>query len=468
VDEGFELMTKPRTALVIGGGCAGIAAAVRLAQADIAVTLLETRKRLGGRATSHLDPDTGELIDNCQHVVLGCCTNIVDLYERLDSTLAIEWHDQMYFANKAGRTWTFADDPLPAPLHLTRALLGYKGLSFRDRLNVAKAMRKVLRTRRAEQEVRTFGAFLADCRATQAAIDHFWNPIVRSACNLPVDAVSAAAAMQVFQQGFMANTVGWRMGVSSLPLALLYEHAAPVIEAAGGAVRLGEAAEQLIVDGNHVLGVTTKRGESIETDVTISTLPADRLDKITPESLREADARLSKLDQIETSPIIGMHLWLDRPILERSHVFFTDSAIDWLFVAPDQPDHGQHLHAGISAAQAWIGHTNDELLDMAMGELREHEAALPGAASVKLLRGLVIREKRATIAPVPGLEAHRPACVREGSNLLLAGDWTDTGWPSTMEGAVRSGYAAAGAALGEDLMIDDLRPGLLPRWFGRI
>jgi len=462
------MMGKPRTALVLGGGCAGLAAAVRLAEHGVAVTLLETRKRLGGRATSHLDSDTGELIDNCQHVVLGCCTNILDFYERLDASLAIEWHDEMYFADKAGRAWTFADDPLPAPLHLARALLGYQGLSFGDRMNVARTMRKMLRTRRDKQASRTFGAFLLDCRATRKTVDHFWNPIVRSACNLPVNHVSAASAMQVFQQGFMAHRSGWRMGVSSLPLALLYEHAGPMLNDAGGTVRLGEAVEQLIVEGTRVIGATTKRGESILADVTISALPADRLAKVTPDSLREADMRLAALDQIGTSPIIGMHLWLDRPILDRSHLFFTDSSIDWLFVAPDQPTQGQHLHAGISAAQAWVGHTNQQLLDMAMGEVRQFGHALSGVDGAKLLRGRVIREKRATIAPVPELEAYRPSCIGDGSNLLLAGDWTDTGWPSTMEGAVRSGYAAAGAVLEENLLVDDLKPGLLPRWFGRM
>jgi len=452
--------------IVIGGGVAGMAAAVRLAEHGTRVTLLETRKRLGGRATSHLDPQTRKEIDNCQHVVLGCCTNIVDLYERLGASTAIQWHDEMYFADKQGRAWTFADDPLPAPLHLTRALLGYKGLSLSGRLNVARAMNAMLRARRGECESITFAEFLNRCRTSRAAIDRFWNPIVRGACNLPIDQVSAASAMQVFQQGFMAHPAGWRMGVAQMPLHHLYRRVPTLIEAAGGKVLHGLGIESLSFRGGRVTGVQAKSGQMFEADAVISALPQDRLAKITPPELVEADARLRSLNDIQASPIIGMHLWLDRPVLDRSHLFFVDGRIDWLFAAPGDSGEGQHLHTGISAAQDYVAWSSDDLLAMAMEELRAYAAALPAAADAELARGVVIREKRATIAPVPGAEAHRPATAGDGSNLLLAGDWTDTGWPSTMEGAARSGYAAAGAVLDRDLVIADLKPSFIPRLLG--
>ncbi len=460
-------MNAPATAIVIGGGCAGIAAAVRLAEHGVAVTLIETRKRLGGRATSHHDPQTGALIDNCQHVVLGCCTNILDLYDRLGSLSAIEWQAVMRFADKAGRAWDFGEDPLPAPLHLTRALMGYRGLSLRDRLRVALAMGAILRADRAAHESRSFAAFLDQHHGSPASVERFWNPIVRSACNLSVEQVSAAAAMQVFQQGFMANRAGWRMGVSRVPLAHLYDRAEAVLNDTGGALRLGTAASASIVEADRVTGVRTTRDEVMRSDVVISALPADRLVKIAPEQLKQRDLRLAAAGRIGTSPIIGMHLWLDRIVLDRSHLFFADGQIDWLFAAPDQPAQGQHLHTGISAAQALVGMDNEALLALAMDELRRYASVLPAAASAKLVRGQVIREKRATIAPRPGLDAHRPTTRGAGSNLLLAGDWTATGWPSTMEGAVRSGYAAAGAALGRELVIDDLPTAPLPRWLGR-
>lgn len=461
-------MTPARSAIVLGGGLAGIAAAVRLAELGVEVTLLETRKRLGGRATSHLDPATGELIDNCQHVVLGCCTNLLDLYQRLDSTLAIEWHDRMYFADKQGRRWTFTDAPLPAPLHLSRALLGYKGLSLGDRLHIGRTMGAMMRARRGEFETITFGVYLDRRRTSALAIDRFWNPIVRSACNLPVETVSAASAMQVFQQGFMAHRDGWRLGTATIALADLYEHTEPILKDSGGKVRTGTGVASLCADGPRVTGVMTTQGESINADVVISALPADRLAKVASDALREVDPRLAALDRIDTSPIIGMHLWLDRPVLTTPNLFFTDGAIDWLFAAPHQPTDGtQHLHTGISAAQDRVGMATDDMLEMAMGELRAYAEALPGAAGAKLLRGHVIREKRATFAATPGIDALRPATVGSTTNLLLAGDWTATGWPSTMEGAVRSGYAAAGAAVGRDLRVADLPPALLYRLLTR-
>lgn len=460
-------MSVERSAIVMGGGVAGIAAAVRLAEAGIRVTLLETRKRLGGRATSHVDQQTGEPIDNCQHVVLGCCTNILDLYDRLDSLSAIEWQDEMYFADKAGGSWTFTDDPLPAPLHLTRALLGYKGLTLSQRVNVARAMNRMLRTPRSAYESITFADFLQRCRGSQAAIDLFWNPIVRGACNLPVDQVSAASAMQVFQQGFMANRAGWRMGASKIPLSELYNRVPAIVAAAGGQVVHGVGIDALIYADGHVSGVRTKSGDDYHAEAVISALPQDRLLKITPPEVIEADPRLRSLEQIDVSPIIGMHLWLDRPVLDRSHLFFADGRIDWLFVAPDSPQGQQHLHTGISAAQDYVDWKSDDLLAMAMNELRAYSSVLPEAAEAQLVRGMVIRERRATIAPVPGVEVYRPPTVGEGSDLLLAGDWTDTKWPSTMEGAARSGYAAAGAVLDRDLVVADLAPGFLPRLLGR-
>ncbi len=458
------------SALVMGGGCAGIAASLRLAEAGWHVTLVETRKRLGGRATSHIDQATGGLIDNCQHVVLGCCTNLIDLYHRLGVADRIAWHRKLYFADKAGKAWAFSDDKLPAPAHLTRALLSYRGLKFGDRLRVAMGMRRIMKlgnTLRHTEPKRTFGDWLREHGQTNAAIERFWQPIVVSACNLPVDRCEASYAVQVFYEGFMAHRDGFVMGVSDVPLAQLYERTEALLNESGGRLMLGTSVSRLHYDGERITGVEVADGQTLAADVVISALPFDRLAKVAPPELCAADERLHGLERIDVSPIVGVHLWFDRHVLDKPHLFFVDSPLDWVF-ATGRDAHGQYLHAGISAADAWVGETSEAIIAMAERELRGYTSHMPALSDAGLLRGRVIKEKRATFAPTPGIDAHRPAASGGVANLLLAGDWTATGWPATMEGAVRSGYAAAGAAVGRDLRVADLPVSRLVRWIGRL
>jgi zeta-carotene desaturase len=453
----------------MGGGVAGIAAAVRLAEAGAAVTLIETRKRLGGRATSHIDRATGGLIDNCQHVLMGCCTNLVDLYARLGVSDRIEWHDTLHFAAKPGQTWTLGADPLPAPLHLTRAMLRFRGLSLRDRLGVARAMRAMMRERREAHRDRPFAEWLASQGQSSASVERFWNLIVAGACNLRVDRVAAHHAMQVFQEGFIGHRDAYVMGVSTVPLAMLYDGVAPLLAGAGGRVLLGVGARGLRYDAGRIAGIDLPDDRTLTADLYISALPFDRLARISPHQLTDADERLNGLDRLSVSPIIGIHLWLDRRITDLPHLFFVDSPLDWIFrpehLGP-RSDEGQHLHAGISAAEGWVAESTESILQLSMNELGQYSEVLDGADTAQLVRGHVIRERRATFAAVPGADDLRPGPVGQTENLLLAGAWTATGWPATMEGAVRSGYAAAGAALGRDLRVADLPISRLNRWLG--
>ena len=459
-------MSESGRVIVLGGGCAGIGAAVRLAEAGREVVLLETRPRLGGRATSHVDQPTGGKIDNCQHVVLGCCTNLIDLYERIGVSDQVEWHDALWFADREERVWRFAADPLPAPLHLTRAMLGYKGLSLKDRVGVALAMRKIARAwGKGDWEGVTFGQWLRGAGQSERAIERFWNLIVVSACNVTVDEAAARYAMQVFAQGFMAHRRGYVMGVSRVPLVDLYDGVARIIERAGGVVRTGAGVEAIVYEGGSVRGVRTSGGEEIEGDWVISALPSDRLAKVAGEALVQADARLQRLGEIGVSPIVGIHLWVDRVVCDKPHVFFTDAVVDWVF-AKGGADGGQHLHAGISAADAWVGMGEDEIVARCWDALKGYGHVLGGVDRAKLVRGRVIKERRATFAAGVGIDALRPRATGVVRNLLLAGDWVNTGWPATMEGAVRSGYVAAGEVLGERVLVDDLSVAGLSRLIG--
>jgi squalene-associated FAD-dependent desaturase len=515
---------QPR-AVVLGGGLAGLSAALRLAERRWAVTLVETRKVLGGRATSFNDPATGKPIDNCQHVLLGCCTNLLDLYRRLGVSDCIRWDDRLHFLDKHGHEDVLASMDMPAPLHLSWSMMWFKTLNWADKMAISRAMLAIMRMGKAGRGAcadMTFGQWLEKHKQTRRAIDRFWSVIVVSACNLPPEKVGADHALQVFQEGFLSHPRAYWMGTSTVPLVQLYEKAGRMIEEQGGRVMTGCSVRAIGFDGEQVTGVTVGDGDTLTGDCYISALPFDRLAKVSPAELIDADSRLGGLGQIAVSPILGVHLWFDRPVTRRPHLIMVDSPLQWVFnkgtrnwelgagslelgtrnsergtgdlelrtnnreagtgipatplrsvaacdlsgadlrSAIGDPRSTQYLHAVVSAADRWVGRSAEQVIGMALSELSAYEPAVRDAT---LVRGRVIKEKRATFAAVPGFNAYRATTTGSVSNLLLAGDWCATGWPSTMEGAVRSGYAAAGAAMGRNLLIDDLPASSLYCWF---
>ena len=218
--------------LIVGGGIAGLSAAVRLAAEGVPVTLLETRKKLGGRATSFADVRSGEVLDNCQHVVLGCCTNYLDLLSRLGMRDAIEWYDEQYWVEAGGRTSVIRPSMLPAPLHFSIATARASFLSRSDLACLARIGRVLLRVDRQKHRNETFGTFLSRYSQTPSVIARFWSPIVVSACNMDVDRVAASVALHVFQEGFLGSPEAARMGVPRVPLVELYEQAEKLITTA--------------------------------------------------------------------------------------------------------------------------------------------------------------------------------------------------------------------------------------------
>ncbi|MHC4995949.1 MAG: hydroxysqualene dehydroxylase, partial [Planctomycetota bacterium] len=235
------------------------------------------------------------------------------------------------------------------------------------------------------------------------------------------------------------------MGTSNVPLGRLYDSAREVIEGAGGHVRLGASVSRIEGDGGRVTGVSLSNGERLLADSYISALPFDRLDKVMDDSLRGSDERFDGLDQFEHSPILGIHLWFKPEVMKHEHLVLVDSPLQWVFNKGLNEEGCQYLHGVISAAHEWVDVDSDEILKMAVHELGFY---VPKAReSGALARGRVIKEKRATFSPRPGIEAFRPVARGDVGNLYLAGDWTASGWPATMEGAARSGYEAAGAVL---------------------
>ncbi len=437
----------PDEVLIIGGGVAGLACAVRLAQRGRRVRLIESRKVLGGRATSYTDPATGEPIDNCQHVVMGCCTNLLDFYQRLGVAHHIQWHDGYPFAFAPDQIDTLWIQDLPG------SMLRFQGLSWRDKLALARAG-WAMRCRAAPHD-QSFGQWLEQHGQPRRLIERFWSPVVVSACNGYPHDVAADYAIKVFVDGLMRHPDAGRLGVSRVPLSDLYDPAGQLLQNTGGRIETATTAKALNFDGQRVTGVTLTDGRTLEADTLVSALPFHRLAKLCSDELIQADPRLQQLQGLRPSPIVGIHLTFQspdrQPLLDLPFAALIGTPLHWVF---DKGFDGRthHLHGVVSAADDWMSMTTDQAVQQAVADLASR---FPRVGRAKLIHRRVIKEPNATFACAPGVDAHRPD-TDGPTRLLLAGDWCDVGWPATMEGAARSGYAAAGAILGEPLLVPDL------------
>ncbi len=455
--------------VVVGGGIAGMAAAIRLAEAGLAPTLLETRKKLGGRATSFTDPRSGATLDNCQHVAMGCCVNLLDFYQRLGVLDRMQWSAATHWANPPRPPDALRPGLLPAPMQFTGSFLRMRMLSMADKMPVARAMLRLARLGLGGRERwrgRVFQEFLVETRQTARAIERFWEPVVVSACNLPSARVDAPCAMKVFQEGFLSSRFASAMAVSAVPLLELYDPAEAILSRAGGSVRLGVSAQAIAFDGRRVTGVVTDEGLA-DADAVVAAVPPDRLLKLCSGALRQADARLQGLEAISFSPILGVHLLYERRVMRPPHLVLPGRATQWLFDKGVDGAGRQRLHAVISAADAWMDLDEAEIARRVRADI---EWALPEARGALPVEVRSVKEKRATFAAVPGFEAMRPGPRPRPQggvdNLILAGDWCDTGWPATMEGAARSGYAAAEALTGVSSLQPELPVARLARLAG--
>ncbi|WP_145076563.1 hydroxysqualene dehydroxylase HpnE [Poriferisphaera corsica] len=454
-----DLFADQRVA-IIGGGVAGIAAAVRLAEWHVPVTLVETRTKLGGRATSFLDPKTKDPLDNCQHVLMGCCTNLIDLYKRLGVYDKIEWHDQLYFANSKKTELdgelsvdVMKADPLPAPLHLARAMLGFNGLTMREKIAIASAMSAIIRTsfdKRNELDSLSFLDWLKQHKQPDSAIKKYWEVVIVSACNESLDRCSTRYAMQVLQEGFLHHRDAWRMGLSVVPLLDLYDPAEALLRRAGGTLDLSMGVQSLdyTMSTGLIESITLSKSEKqLAADAFVSTVPFDRLDKLTSEQCKDADSRLVHLDKFTVSPIIGIHVYLrsidGKAVMKLPHLILNDSPIQWIFNKGMNDDSTQHLHCVISAAYELVDASVNEMRTLVESEIRR---VFSISDQVEIVHIRPVKEKRATFSVYAGLDQYRPTTSpneQQIQNLFVAGDWVDTGWPATMEGAARSGYNAA-------------------------
>ena len=464
---------------IVGGGVAGLAAAIRVAEAGWIPILIETRKRLGGRATSFDDPRSGRVLDNCQHVVMGCCSNLVDFYDRLGVLEKIEWHRETYWAAPPGRPEQLRPSMLPAPLHFSRSFIGLRFISKNAKVAIARAMFAIARlgiTGRLGWRAQTFAAYRESLSQPQDAIDLFWEPIVVGACNLRCREVAAHLALKVVQDGFLAGTWNSAIGIATTDLRSLYDPAEAFIEGAGGSIQLGTSAMGIAYDGVRTTGVVTQDG-MVNSAAVVAAIPPDRLAKLVSLPMRSADSRLQQLEKFTFSPIVGVHLFFESEVMccagePLPHLVLPGRGTHWLFDKGRDANGLYHVHALISAADDWVDLDEEEI---ATRVLEDIHWALPGARGLEPVEVRSIKEKRATFRATPENEDLRPSTcpgISGGgsgvgiTNLYLAGDYCDTGWPATMESAVRSGYEAAHALTGEGGVVPDVPSARLSRLLG--
>jgi squalene-associated FAD-dependent desaturase len=428
---------------IAGGGLAGLAAGCALADAEFRVTLFERRPFLGGRASSYQHPGTGEIVDNCQHVLLGCCTNLIDFYRRTGVEQRIRWYDRLTFLEPGGRASVIEPSGLPAPLHTAPAFLRAACLDRSDKLAISRAMMALARATPPDRG-KTFFTWLQEHGQTPQAMERFWKTILVSALNEDLDRVSVPYAAQVVRESFLKSSFAGRMGVPTVPLTELYGAAGDYIRARGGEIRFRAGVESFAPGDGAV--TFAANGETLSFDFFVLAVPFDGAARLLPQSA-EAASLTAKLERFTTSPITGIHLWFDREISDLDHAVLLDRTIQWMFhksrlIEARDKGSGSYVELVVSCSRSLVEKTRAEIVEMAVRELQEF---FPEARAATLVKSTVIKEVNATYSPGPGMDQYRPGAATAWPRVFLAGDWTATGWPATMEGAVRSGYLAAEA-----------------------
>ncbi len=442
-------------AIVIGGGCAGFAAATALVASGARVLVVEARPGLGGRATAFTDPGTGERVDNGQHILMGCYGETLTLLDRIGAADRVRWQSglRVPMIDRAGHHSVLALPALPSPLHFLAGVLAWDALSWGERASVlrlgsllrrsasAQATPDVTPVRRDLPGI-SVRAWLEQHGQAARLCELFWEPLALAALNQSVDQAEARHFIRVLEQVFGPDPLAASLVLPAVPLDELYAEPARVwLEARGSEVRVNAPAK-IVLEGDRVSGVRV-RDEVIAAPVVISTVPWFAFHGLFDAPPARLAATIANASALASLPIVTVNLWLDRAVMQEPLVGLPGRNFQWVFdrralVGGDR----SHLSMISSGAETIVAMPNDELIALALAEVRE---ALPSARTATVRKGLAVREKRSTFSLASDAPP-RPATETAIEGLLLAGDWIETGLPATIESAVVSGHRAAAIA----------------------
>jgi zeta-carotene desaturase len=462
--------------VVVGAGLAGLAAAAALTESGANVAVLERRPYVGGRAYSYQHPALEETVDS-QHVLLGCCTNLIEFCDAAGISDKIRWYDKQTFLEPASagrgiRSSTIEVGPLPAPMQYTGSFLRASMLGHADKIAIARGLIGFA-SGNHESDWDSVAVWYRRTGQTEGAIRHFWEPIVLATLNDSAENCSMRYAGKVFYELFLKTAHGGRLGIPTVPLSDFYEGGADLVRQRGGVIRLRSSVETMSQnsDGRWHLQCGD---ESIVANNVILALPFEQTQRLLSTATSPDQSKLSGLlattECFVHSPFISILLWYDRQITDLDHAWLLDTTIQWFFhksrIRRYAPERGSHVELVIAGSRRELPLSRADILGPALAEL---ERFFPKVHEAKLLKSGILKEARATFSVTPGLDAKRPAQATGIAGLFLAGDWTHTDWPSTMEGAVRSGRLAAGAVLGtlNRFLAPELEPEGLMRWLSR-
>ena len=440
----------PVDAIVIGGGCAGFAAATALAESGARVLVLEARPGLGGRATAFTDPATGERVDNGQHILMGCYVETLAFLDRIGAANRVRWQSglKLPMIDRRGHHSVLALPALPSPLHFLAGVLAWDALGWGERLSVLRIGSTIMRSASAASPLRrdrlglSVRAWLEQHGQAPKLCELFWEPLALAALNQSIDQAEASNFIRVLERVFGPDPGAAALVLPAVPLDELYaEPARSWLADRGSDVRV-KAPAKVVVDGQRVRGVRV-RDEVIEAPIVISTVPWHSFHALFDEVPAGLEQTVANATALASLPIVTVNLWFDSAVMQEPLVGLPGRNFQWIFdrraiVGGD----ASHLSLISSGAEAIVSQTNEELTAIALGEVRD---ALPAARSATLRKSLAVREKRSTFSLAPDAPP-RPGTLTSVEGLLLAGDWIDTGLPATIESAVMSGHQAAAIA----------------------
>jgi zeta-carotene desaturase len=433
-----------KTVAIVGAGVAGMSAACALAEAGFRVLLIERRNYLGGRASSYLHPGVNEIIDNCQHALFGCCTNLMGFYRRIGAAERIHWTSAMTMIEPGGKRSQLGPSPLPAPMHGLPKLLSASAFSRQDKISLARAFSAIMLPGAMKHSDESLGDWLRRHKQSEGALNRFWRLVIASALNAEIDTIAFHYAAKVIRELFLNSAEAGSMGMSTVPLSELYAPVPVFLEERGGSVHFNTHVEGAAWSEAQAQWTIQTRTGDFAADSLVLALPFEAMSKLLPTMpANEGAAKLAaQIGQHVHWPICSVHLWFDREITDLEHAVLLDREVHWMYNQSRlQTGRGGHyIELVVSATRAFAALERKEAIDLALKELAEF---FPLVREAKLEKVALIKEVRATFGVHPGVDAARPFTDAPWPHCYLAGDWIATGWPSTMESAARSGHLAA-------------------------